>query len=320
MEMQQDNSQVEDYIYQLTASADQEGAGNPLCFAARASGLFCSDNGGLHWRSAYDSLNLQSPIPTMAVAIPPDFEHDPLVLAGVGGGILRSIDRGQTWETIPLPPPPPIVSTLIFSPDYVQDGIIFAGTMEDGVLFSSDRGHSFASWNFGLLDLNILCLAISPNFAEDEILYAGTQSGIFRSSNGGRAWRDIELPFGFEAVISLVLSPNFKKDRTIYAGTETKGLWRTPDGGKTWEQLGQDSILDPINAILLCPEYPTKSELMVLHGGEVLSSVDDGKTWKEWKPELLSENSVTAILAPQGIGVGYPVLVGLENGKIIQVK
>jgi len=319
MDMPQDNSQVEDYIYQLTASANLKGTGNPLYFAARASGLFLSDDEGLHWRSAYDSLKLQAPIPTMAVAIQPDFTHTSLVLAGVGGGILRSIDRGQTWETIPLPPPPPIVSTLVFSPNYIQDGIIFAGTMEDGVLFSSDRGHSFASWNFGLLDLNILCLAISPGFAEDEILYAGTQSGIFRSSNGGRAWREVDLPFGFEAVISLALSPNHIQDRLVLAGTETKGLWRSSDGGKTWEQLGQDSVLDPINNIMLSPEYPTKSELMVLHGGEVLSSVDDGKTWKQWKPELLAESNVTAVFAPQGIGAGCPVLVGLEDGKIVQV-
>jgi len=88
----------------------------------------------------------------------------------------------------------PLVSSLVISPNYTHDGTLLAGTMEDGVFRSADRGSHWVAWNFGLLDLNVLYVAISPHFACDEILFAGTETGIFRSTNVGRAWREMDFP------------------------------------------------------------------------------------------------------------------------------
>ena len=69
-----------------------------------------------------------------------------------------------------------------------------AGTLEDGVFSSTDRGGRWGAWNFGLFDLNVLCLALSPTWTRDETVYAGTETGLYRSTNGGRAWRHSGFP------------------------------------------------------------------------------------------------------------------------------
>jgi len=311
------NAPKEDFICQFAAS-EKSGEHKAVCFSAGASGLSRSADGGETWQPALGSLNLQGPLPVQAVVISPDFGRDCRVFIGIGGGILRSLDGGRNWESAYVPSPPPLISTLVISPNYENDGMLFAGTLEDGVLCSSDEGRRWHTWNFGLLDLNILCLAISPNFAEDETLYAGTQSGIFRSTNGGRAWREVDLMIGFEPILSLAFSPNFSTDATILAGTENQGLLCSRDGGQTWQRLGESILKDPINSIVLTQDSPGRSEILVLHGCILMRSSDGGKTWLTWQAVGLSEKEVTAIIqAPHGFG--FTVLAGCSDGDVLAI-
>jgi photosystem II stability/assembly factor-like uncharacterized protein len=310
--MQFDDSLSQDYVYKLV------GCGTTF-FAARNSGLYRTEDGGRTWQNAYQSLDLSEPLPTLTVAISPDFEHDPRIFAGLGGGIIRSLNLGETWEMIPLPPPPPVISALELSPNFEQDGIVFAAALEDGVLFSADRGHHFGAWNFGLLDLNILCLAISPDFAKDETVFVGTQSGIFRSTNGGRAWREVDLPVGYEAVLSLALSPDFDHDGILLAGTETQGLLLSTDAGESWQRLGADVFTEAMDAIHLAPDFSTRPELLALHAGTLLHSTDRGETWTLWRENILADKEVTAVLAQEGFDAGALILIGLVNGNILRL-
>ena len=204
-----------DLVYALAASPTF--ADDGLCFAACLSGLRRSTDGGHTWHNAYASLALQAPLSATSVAFSPDFGEDRTVFAGALGGVLRSHDGGQSWVVAGLPAPPPFVTGLVVSPHFREDGLLFAGTMEDGVLRSWDRGISWAAWNFGLLDLNVLALAISPGFGEDETLFVGVESGVFRSTNGGRAWRETAFPMECAPVLSLALSPRLRR-RWPYAG------------------------------------------------------------------------------------------------------
>jgi photosystem II stability/assembly factor-like uncharacterized protein len=188
------------------------------------------------------------------------------------------------------------------------------------VLFSFDRGNRFDTWNFGLLDLNILCLAISPNFAEDETLFAGTQSGIFRSTNGGRAWREVDLPVGYETVLSLALSPDFAQDGILLAGTETRGLLLSADRGENWRQVGEDIFTMAVNAVILPPNFATRKEILALHGGSLFHSADCGDTWSPWREKTLADKDVSAVLALNGFSSGDFVLVGFANGYIMRYE
>ena len=306
-----------DITYALAASPNfaQDG----ICFAGRASGLYRSDDGGHTWRLTYKSLRPEAPLATLAVAVSPNFASDQSVFAGAAGGILRSFDAGQSWYITTLPDPPPLVLTLVTSPNYTNDSTLLAGTVEDGVFRSVDRGRSWFAWNFGLLDRNILCLAISPNFAHDQTVWVGTETGIFRSANGGRAWREVDFPTEFAPVLSLALSPGYADDGILFAGTETSGLFYSEDHGLFWKRLAEEAIAEPVNSIILSPEFPVKPELLVLLSDRLLISRDGGQSWSAWPKELTLEQNATTVLAPQGLAADAPLLVGLVEGEILRI-
>ncbi len=273
-------------------------------------------DGGANWHSAFSSFNLQEGMSALAVVVSPDFKEDPSVFVGVNGGVVHSPDAGLNWRSVLQYSPAPTISALAISPDYLKDGTLFAGSLEDGVFRSSDGGRQWSAWNFGLMDLRILCMAVSPNFASDEMLFAGTQSGIFRSTNGGRAWREVELPVGFTTILSLALSPNFAQDATIFAGTEKRGLLRSMNGGQTWVRLAKSELSGPINGVLVGPNYSKIPDLLALQGGALFISQDSGKTWKAWQDGRLTGKDVATVFAPHGFGMRETILVGYMDGTI----
>ncbi|MBM4467753.1 MAG: hypothetical protein FJ014_19760 [Chloroflexi bacterium] len=315
--------QIQDLVYSLATSPDfaQDG----ICFAARQSGLYRSDDGGITWRTTYDSLDLEAPLATTAVVVSPPFippsggVSDRSVFAGVQGGILRSVDGGQTWNVAILPSPPPLVSALVVSPNFAHDGTLFAGTMEDGVFRSADRGSHWAAWNFGLLDLSVFSMAISPDFANDETLFVGTETGIFRSTNGGRAWREVSFPTEFAPLLSLALSPGYAGDGVLFAGTESCGLFYSNDRGRSWTRLGEDVVTEAVNGIVLSPQFPAQPDVLVMLSTALLVSRDGGQSWSDWKAGLSFEQGLASVAAPQGLAPGAPLLVGLVGGDVLRV-
>ena len=305
-----------DVVLAITASPSfaEDGA----CFAARHSGLYRSIDGGRSWQFAYQSLRLTETLVTQAVAISPDFVHDRTVLAGVNGGILRSVDGGKRWLVYRLPTPPPVVTSLAFSPDYMKDGIALCGTMEDGVFCSTDRGTRWTAWNFGLLDLHVLCLAISPAFARDTTVFVGTDSGIYRSKNGGRAWRAVSFPMESAPVISLSLSPAFADDGTLYAGTENGGLYTSTDGGKNWTIVTQFD--DPVNQIVLGSDWQRKPEVLLLVGPSLQHSRNAGQTWKKRRIRLPIKDDLICLAAPLGVSRSCPLIIGTVNAGVLLIS
>ena len=304
---------LQDIVYALAASPGfaQDG----ICFAARASGLYRSDDSGATWRFAYKSLNLSEPLITMAVAVSPDFSTDQTVFAGVPGGILSSGDGGQSWQIVEFPAPPPVVSSLAISPHYADDGLVLAGTLEDGVFLSANRGQHWGVWNFGLFDPHILCIALSPDFKRDRTVFVGTETGLFRSSNGGRSWQDMALPVE-DAVLSLAISPGCAGDRMALIGTEGQGLFSSQDEGGAWQRLGESLAMEAINAIIVSAEFSSKPDILVLLNDNLLISHDRGKSWVGAQQELDLTQGATSLVAPQGLAPNAPLLVGLVESGI----
>ncbi|PWH15009.1 MAG: hypothetical protein DDG58_11960 [Ardenticatenia bacterium] len=319
-----DKPSITEIVHALTASPDF--ARDGICFAARTSGLYRSDDGGHTWQLTHNPSGSERPLPTSAVVLSPHFAVDRTVFAGVPGAVMYSEDAGQTWHTVVLSSPPPFVSVLAISPHYAEDGCVFAGTVEDGVFRSGDRGAHWAAWNFGLLDLNVLSLAVSPDYARDQTLFVATDSGIFRSTTGGRAWREVDAgPEGmrstdFAPVLSLAISPQYAVDGTLFAGSEALGLYRSSDRGRTWQRLGGDALSGPINGIVLDPQYPARPRILVLLHAVLVVSEDDGATWNEWHPDLPDDRALTCVAAPLGLENGAPLLVGTTGGEVLIVQ
>lgn len=308
---------LQDIVYALAASPGF--AYDGVCFAARTSGLYRSNDGGMTWRLAYNGLNLTDPLVTMAVAVSPDFARDQTVLAGVPGGVLCSSDGGRSWQMAELPAPPVVVSSLAVSPDFASDGVVLAGTLADGVFLSANRGQDWAAWNFGLFDPHILCLALSPHFNCDRTVLAGTETGLFGSRNGGRSWQDIDLPVE-DAVLSVAISPGYATDSWALIGTEAHGLFASPDEGRTWQRLGETFIKHAVNAIIVTTEDLSNPRILALLSDNVLLSNDRGLAWVELRKDLSLTQGVTALAAPQGLTPNAPLLIGLAESGVMRVE
>jgi photosystem II stability/assembly factor-like uncharacterized protein len=302
-----------DPVYTLASAP-----GSAIVFAGRASGLYRSPDGGATWRPVLESLGISEPSPVAAVAVSPVFLQDRTVLAGLPGAALRSTDGGAAWQMLPFQPPAPYLTALAFSPDYPNDGVILGGTAEDGILRSANGGDDWTYWNFGLLDLEILCLAVSPAFEQDETIFAGTSSGLFRSTNGGRAWKELQLPCGHVPVLSLSIGDPVGTHPSIFAGTEEHGLFVSENSGKSWSPVGSGGLEGAIHAVFSSGEEKNLC-LGVLVDAEMRVSTDQGATWRRVRLPG-GQEGISAALPPAGIGLERPLLVGLETGEIVYLE
>lgn len=305
---------LEEGVYQFAAAPANRKQGRRV-YAARVSGLYYTEDEGQTWGSAYASLNLPAALATLSVVVPHDSQAKHDLFAGLNGGLLHSTDGGGHWATFNFADPQPAVATLVASPDYAEDGRLWAGTLEDGVWYSTDFGGNWQTGNIGLIDLSVLCLAVSPAFKDDGTLFAGTPSGLFASRNGGRAWREVPLPMGFEAVLSLVISPAYAEDGTLWAGTETQGLWRSADRGEQWARQGAKELTGAINQVVM--DLVSGTGLAVAEGEVWL--LRNGR-WARCKAAALENKTVTSVLATQGLAAGASVLAGLDGGQTVRAR
>ncbi len=300
-------SRAEDTVYAFAASPDA--ARDGICFAASSAGLFRSQDAGESWMR----LPASSEEVTTALALSPAFAQDRTVFAAVKGGVLRSSDGGDNWFVSAFPAPPPLFSSLVASPDFERDGALLAASLEDGVFASSDRGLRWQPWNFGLIDLAALCLALSPRFMEDETVFAGTETGLYRSANGGRAWRMTDFPSECAPVLCLA---HFHDPHTgasaLYAGSETQGLFASPDGGQSWRSIEVAGMTGPVNQL-----HVWRGDA----GGAQLYALADSGLWRgdaagqSWRAILPAAGELSAMLP-----LGDSLLLGARGQGILRLS
>lgn len=85
--------------------------------------------------------------------------------------------------------------------------------------------------NFGTTQ--VTAVAIHPT--ETSTIYAGSGAGVFKSTNGGRSWSEMNNGLTNRNVTAMVMNPS--SPSTLYvavSGFSGSGVYKSTDGGSTW--------------------------------------------------------------------------------------
>jgi photosystem II stability/assembly factor-like uncharacterized protein len=144
-----------------------------------------------------------------------------LFAAVAGQGLFRSDDGGRRFGPVSSQ-----VGGAVMALAVTPSGAILAGDMQQGLLISRDGG---ATWRRALRG-QLMGLAVNPRDPK-RVLAAG--EGILLSTNGGRTWRQrLRLPDGAGPVAWSQSDP-----RVAYVVSFDRTLYRSIDGGKTWNAV-----------------------------------------------------------------------------------
>ena len=213
--------------------------------------------------------------------------------------------------------PRDIVYALAASPNFANDGICFAA-LESGLYATNDRGISWRSMYGGSRrdsSSQTTAVAASPAFARDGTVLAGVRGGIIVSGDGGASWNAVPLCSPPPLVTSIVCSPAFADDHVALAATLEDGVFRSTDGGRTWEPAST-GLLDR-RVLCLAATWTGTGIGRALAGTEsgVSWSTTGGRSWREI--DVLAECGpvLSLAIAPDSERSAV-VYVGTETGLI----
>jgi photosystem II stability/assembly factor-like uncharacterized protein len=154
-----------------------------------------------------------------------------------------------------------------------------------------------------LRDVGALCVAVDPH--DPNRWYVGTfDDGLFMTSDGGANWRAPEVSPEEQRVLSVSVSRSHREGgvSVAYAGTEPSNLYRSEDGGRSWQLLPALRKLpsEPnwsfpprpwthhVRTIALHPADPDVLTVGIELGG-VMRSRDGGESWMDHNPQAHSD-------------------------------
>ena len=196
----------------------------------------------------------------------------------------------------------------IFSFSYLGNGIVLAGTSDNGkILRSVDYGLNWSDLGPQFSQSYIFSLSYLGN----GIVLAGTATNgkILRSVDYGLNWSDLGQQFSQSIIYSLSYLGNV----IVLAGTGENGkILRSVDYGLNWSDLGQQFSQSRIYS------FSYLGNGIVLAGtsenGKILRSVNYGLNWSDLGPQF----SQSYILSFSYLGNGIVLAGTADNGKILR--
>lgn len=295
--------------------------GNRALAAREKGGLLQSNNCGASWSPLASNLTAEMTAATLFAALD-------AIWLGASEGAFRSADGGYTWELVLAEP------VLSFAGDGT---IIYAGTADglyrcstDGAaalpappvhdlryLLIADRTPCVAGLHAGLWRWDeaqrewkhrvhapapLTAVEVSP----DGALVAAGAEGLLRSTDGGESWRQcLSVQDGTIARITFGSA-----GLGWAASSDGAQLWRTRDGGHTWQALDPPFGALPLAALqamphgLIAATYDRRLQL-----AQLWLSTDDGATWRRGAEAKTNWPVVAACAEPLVITLGDQAFV-----------
>lgn len=197
-------------------------------------------------------------------------------------GIGVSQDDGRTWTStrghgIPSGDTSPTVARLARSPIH-PDRVYLGGR---SLNTSPDGGHSWqpvAVRSSSDPTLNIVDVAVSP--VDDREIWTLWKDGkVYVSADTGSTWQERSPPGGSRAGLRISAGAAKRTAYALLSGTTGARLFRTRDGGLTWDDISRDLPEVVLNAVLADPRAPGR--LLVATDAGVALSPDEGETWQD---------------------------------------
>jgi photosystem II stability/assembly factor-like uncharacterized protein len=189
-------------------------------------------------------------------------------------------------------------------------GVIYVGSASGGVWKTVNGGASWqsifdkeGSYSIGWVTLDprnphVVWVGTGERNAQRSVGYG---DGVYKSEDGGRSFKNVGLQKS-EHIGRVVVSP--KASDTVYVAAQgplwapggDRGLYKTTDGGKTWEHVLKisentgvtDVVLDPRNPdVVIASAWQRRRHFYTLVDGGPESalhrSTDGGKSWTKVK-------------------------------------
>ena len=260
---------------------------NLLYARTDVGGAYRSDDAGSHWVPITDWIAGMDFTGIESFAIDPQDPNRIYLAAGIYSGsraaILRSADRGRTWQQTEVPFKMGGNEAGRFNGERLavdpnDTRILFFGSRHDGLWRSADSGVNWSK------------IESFPNIdtTEEEPAAAQRVRGNFRPQAVG--------------VVSVVFDPRSgevgKPTGTIYAGVSTVGtnFFRSVDGGLTWQPVPRQPLgLRPNHAVL-----SSEGLIYLSYGREPgPNTMTDGAVWK-YSPVSETWTEITPLKSPDG--------------------
>jgi photosystem II stability/assembly factor-like uncharacterized protein len=190
-----------------------------------------------------------------------------------------------------------------------QPHVFYIGVNNGGVWKTTDAGRTWAPIFDDQPTGSVGAVAVAPS--NPDVLYVGsgeglqrpdlsTGDGVYKSTDGGKSWRNVGLRDG-QQIAAILIDPR-DADRVFvavlghpYGPNAERGVYRTTDGGKTWDRVlgrGENTgavalAFDSANARTLYAvlwesrQGPWENGSWQGPGSGLFKSTDGGTTWRQ---------------------------------------
>lgn len=243
------------HVHGLAADPDDATA----VFAATHTGLFRVSDGvaqrvGAGW---HDLMGFTvAPDGTFYASGHPDLRTEELrdPQGGPHLGLVRSDDRGQTWQPVSL-----LGEVDFHALTSAGDTLIGADATSGRVLASKDGGESWQERS----RFPLFALAAHP--ADPQLLVGSSSEGLVRSGDGGRSWHQLaEVGPGYLTAVG-----------TGFVVAQAQGEVAVSEDGRNWRTVG--TLPGPPEALA---GHPEGTLLAAATGVGLLRSDDGGRSWQ----------------------------------------
>lgn len=195
----------------------------------------------------------------------------------------------------------------------------------------------YGSFSVGVVTLdpndpNVVWLGTGENNSQRSVGYG---DGVYKSIDAGKTWQHMGLKTS-EHIGKIIVDP--RDSKVVYVASQgplwsaggERGLYKTTDGGESWERILHVSdntgiselAMEPGNPdILYAASYQRRRHFGILIAGgpegRVYKSTDAGKTWKQLKSGLPGGDlgRIALTVSPQRPEVVYALIAGTDQTK-----